>query len=47
MMKVTTGSSSLTQSFSRKVGMGSRVQDVVGDLRISWLISSVVAGSKF
>ena len=36
------GRSTLTSSFSRKVGMGSSVQDFVGDDKIARLMSSSV-----
>ena len=47
MMAVVTGSSSSTQSFNRRMGMASKVQDLVGDLRMSLRIYSDVARSNF
>ena len=40
------GSNSAIHSLSRKVGIGSNVQDFVGELMIIFLISSWVAGRK-
>ena len=41
------GSNSLMHSFNRKVGIGSRLQDFVGEPNMIFRISSGVAGSNF